>query len=103
MVCWIVALNLNVTLLSVSEGNEIDVVYQQLIGSLMYLSVTTRPDIAYAVSYLSQFNLKHSNEHWQAAKRVFRYLKGTSDFGLIYSKTDNCKLVGYVDADWANY
>lgn len=68
----------------------------------MYLSVTTRPDITYSVSYLSQFNLKHSNEHWQAAKRVLRYLKGTSDLGLIYSKTIDCKLVGYVDADWAN-
>lgn len=49
--------------------------YQQLLGSLMYLSVLTRPDIAYSVGYLSQFNNCHSDEHWSYAKRILRYLK----------------------------
>ena len=52
--------------------------YQNLIGSLMYLSVSTRPDITYAVSALSQFNVNYSQEHRVAAKRVLRYLRGTT-------------------------
>ena len=77
--------------------------YQELVGSLLYLSVCTRPDITYAVSYLSQFNVAHTQEHWQAAKRVLRYLKGTMDIGLTYSKCEamNSRLIGFVDADWA--
>ena len=74
--------------------------YQNLIGSLMYLAVSTRPDIAYAVSALSQFNTKHGMEHWNSAKRVLRYLKSTLDYGLTFKKTGR-DLVGYVDPDWA--
>ena len=74
--------------------------YRQLIGSLMYLAVGTRPDISFAVSTLSQYNSNFGSEHWTAAKRVLRYLKGTRDLGLKYSKTDK-PIIGYVDADWA--
>jgi len=74
--------------------------YQSLIGSLMYLAVSTRPDISYTVSALSQFNQNHGEEHWNAAKRVLRYLKGTLDYGLTFRKTGE-SLHGYVDADWA--
>ena len=66
----------------------------------MYFAVSTRPDIAYAVSALSQFNVRHGMEHWNAAKRVLRYLKSTSNYGLTFKKTGE-DLVGYVDADWA--
>lgn len=76
--------------------------YQQLIGSLMYLAILTRPDISYAVGYLSQFNNCHSNEHWLYAKRVLKYLKGTKDVGLKYCKNGNVNIKGYCDADWAN-
>ena len=65
----------------------------------MYLAVSTRPDISYTVSALSQFNQNHGEEHWNAAKRVLRYLKGTLDYGLTFRKTGS--LHGYVDADWA--
>lgn len=75
--------------------------YQSLIGALMYLAVTTRPDIAYAVNYLSQFNTNYDVDHWKAAKRVLRYLKGTSDYGLVYERTD-LPLFGVVDADWGS-
>lgn len=78
-----------------------DVPYQQVIGCLMYLCVVSRPDIAYACSYLSQFNNKHTLEHWNAVKRVLRYLKGTVDQQLVYRKSQT-ELVGYVDADWAS-
>ena len=59
------------------------------------------PDIAFAVSYLSQFNCCYNKSHWAAAKRVLRYLKGTQGLGLKYQKTEK-PLCGYVDADWAN-
>lgn len=73
--------------------------YQSLIGALMYLAVSTRPDIAFAVNYLSQFNTNYDLEHWKAAKRVLRYLKGTPDYGLVYERT-GLPLFGVVDADW---
>lgn len=76
--------------------------YQQLIGSLMYLVVMTRPDIAYAVSYLSQFNNCNTEEHWVYAKRILRYLKKTKNLGLKYSNIKNNNIEGYVDADWSN-
>lgn len=67
----------------------------------MYLAICTRPDISYAVSYLSYFNTCFNSTHWTAAKRVLGYLKGTSDLGLIYTKTSQ-SVEGYVNADWAN-
>lgn len=74
--------------------------YQELIGALNYLATATRPDIAHIVSCLSQFNTCHGEQHWSAAKRVLRYLKGTINFGLTYSKNSG-SLEGFVDADWA--
>ena len=73
--------------------------YQSLIGTLMYLTVATRPDITHAVNLLGQFNMNPGKEHWQSAKRVLRYLQGTSDHGLVYQKTGDC-LKGFTDADW---
>lgn len=57
----------------VQEGEKAEVPHEQLIGSLMYLAVNSRPDIAFAASFLSQFNNCYTNEHWRAAKRVLRY------------------------------
>lgn len=74
--------------------------YQRLIGSLMYLSVGTRPDITHAVSVLSQFNNNFGTVHWNAAKRVLRYLKGTMHIKLHFQKTNTFKLCGYADADY---
>lgn len=85
---------------STSETN-VDVPYQHLIGCIMYLAVCTRPDIAFVASYLSQFNVAHSDDHWKAAKRVLRYLQGTKDYHLSFKPTGN-KIYGYVDADFAN-
>ena len=89
-----------------SEGSEIiNVPYRQLIGGLMYLSTTTRPDITFSVSYLSRFLDKPTIETWNAGKRILRYLQGTKELGLTFYKntnTDNdLKLNGYSDADWA--
>lgn len=75
--------------------------YRELVGALTYLSTGTRPDISFAVSYLAQFNNCFRKEHWTAAKRVLRYLKGTADIGLTY-KQDSGPVRGFVDADWGN-
>lgn len=83
------------------EGKELNYDYQQIIGCLMYLAVNTRPDIAFAASYLSQFNHKCGKTHFLAAKRVLQYLKHTIDYSIVYKKTGQL-LEGSADADWAN-
>jgi len=85
----------------VNVGEKQTFPYQRLIGSLMYLAVSTRPDIAYAVNSLSQFNTCYTTEHWVAAKRVLRYLKGTPEHGILFQKTGK-PLHGHADADWAS-
>lgn len=69
--------------------------YQSLIGSLLYAANTTRPDIAYTVSMLSQFLMNPSDEHWRGAKRLLRYLKGTKDVGLFFGYDSEVKFNGY--------
>lgn len=78
--------------------------YQSAIGSLMYLAVNTRPDIAFIVTKLSQFNQCFYKCHWKAVKRVIRYLKTTQHQGLVYrkSKEEHLNLTCHSDADWAN-
>ena len=56
--------------------------YISIIGSLMYLALTTRPDIAYAAGVLARFNFNPGLPHWQAAKHVLCYLKSTADHKL---------------------
>ena len=74
--------------------------YRSLIGCLMYL-IATRPDLMFAVSLLSRFMHCASELHFKAAKRVLRYIKGTVDFGIMFKKSENLKLVGYSDSDHA--
>lgn len=84
----------------------VDFPYQSLIGCLMYIAINTRPDIAHATRFLSQFNSWYSEEHVKSAKRVLRYLKGTINECLFFKKPDkeetNPVINGYVDADWGN-
>ncbi|KAH0816778.1 hypothetical protein GEV33_006013 [Tenebrio molitor] len=78
--------------------------YQSLVGSLMYLVVSTRPDIAYAVSMLSQFNTNFGEEHFNTGvlrnEFLLRYLKNTENLSLMFKKSGQ-ELVGYTDADWS--
>ncbi|KAG8492601.1 hypothetical protein CXB51_010050 [Gossypium anomalum] len=74
--------------------------YRSLVGCLLYLTAT-RPDIMFAVSMLSRFMHCCNKQHLQAGKRVLRYLKGTLSHGLYFSKSENLKLIGYTDSDWA--
>eukprot|EP00253_Pinus_taeda_P002048 PITA_02048 len=79
--------------------------YASAVGSLMYAMVYTRPDIAHVVGVLSRFMSKLGKELWTTVKRVFRYLHGTSDYGLCYQGRPRLDRVldihGFVDADWA--
>lgn len=74
--------------------------YRSVVGSLQYLGFT-RPDITYAVNRLSQFMHKPTDEHWQGAKRVLRYLAGTPSHGLFLQRHSPMTLHGFSDADWA--
>lgn len=75
--------------------------YRELIGSLMYIAVCTRPDIAHSVNFMSQFNNCYEDVHWIATKRILRYLKGTKSMGLIFSKNNQGDIKGFADADHA--
>ena len=75
--------------------------YQAIIGSLTYAMTATRPDLSASVGMLSQFMSNPSQVHMDAAKRVLRYLKRTSDYGLRFESGRGSRLVGYSDADWA--
>ncbi|GJW05230.1 retrotransposon protein, putative, ty1-copia subclass [Tanacetum coccineum] len=77
--------------------------YANVVGSLMYLMVCTRPDITYAVSIVSRYLANPGKNHWEAVKWILKYLKGTADVGLVYGR-DQGKHVdvdGFVDADYA--
>ena len=75
--------------------------YQSIIGSLLYLMIGTRPDIAYAVTHLSQFCTNPSPEHYKAALHICQYLVGTQDYSLVYSNTGDKGLEAYLDSNWA--
>lgn len=75
--------------------------YREAIGSLMYCAVATRPDITFPVLLLSQFLENPGKVHWEAVKRIFRYLSGTKDWVLKYGGSKD-GLVGYTDADGAS-
>ena len=74
--------------------------YSQLIGSLMYLSVCTRPDISQAVGALARYMANPTKEHWQAATNVLRYLAGTAEYGITFG-AGSPGLEAYCDADYA--
>ena len=74
--------------------------YQSNVGSQMYAMLCTRPDLAYAISQISQFSSNPSTIHESAAKRVLRYLNGTRNFGITFDGKRGLILEGYSDADW---
>ena len=75
--------------------------YQSALSGLMYAMLATRPDLAYAVGALSKHAACPGQAHFAALKRVYHYLCGMTDTCIIYRKTSEMSLLGYVDADWA--
>ncbi|XP_050338585.1 uncharacterized protein LOC126765044 [Bactrocera neohumeralis] len=85
-----------------TEQHEMSKVpYMQAVGCLLFALQITRPDISFAVNLLSRFSTNPGKVHWVTVKRVMRYLKGTIDSGIVYSREVN-DLTGYCDADWAS-
>ncbi|CAI7783523.1 unnamed protein product [Closterium sp. NIES-54] len=76
--------------------------YPELVGCLMYLMTCTRPNLAYPLSILARYVApgRHRPEHWEAAKRVLRYLCITSGMGLVLGGQGPVVLTGHVDASW---
>jgi hypothetical protein len=76
--------------------------YRSLVGGLMYLALGTRADIAFAVNHLAGFLDCYGFEHWRAAIRILRYLKGTRTLALILGGLADVFLTGHSDTDFAN-
>jgi Reverse transcriptase (RNA-dependent DNA polymerase) len=75
--------------------------FQTVIGSLLYLMLGTRPDIAYAVIKMSQFSANPSEDHLNRVIYIMHYLAGTQDYKLIYDGSQSKGLIAYTDSDWA--
>ena len=76
--------------------------YWEIVGSLIYLTTCTRPDLSYAVGKLSQHLAEPHQQHLIAAKHILRYLRGTSQYDLCYKKNKGLSILAYSDADWAS-
>jgi len=74
--------------------------YRVMIGSLLYLT-TSRPYILFSVCLCARFQLDPRESHLTVVKRIFRYLKGTTNLGLLYRKSLDYKLIGFCGADYA--
>jgi hypothetical protein len=84
----------------------LNVPYAQAVGKLTYASTMTGPDLAYVVGEVSQHSANPDRIHWNAVKRIFRYLKGTTAEGITYGLNntqsgDPTILIGYTNVDWA--
>uniref|UniRef100_A0A1Y1MYL6 Retrovirus-related Pol polyprotein from transposon TNT 1-94 n=1 Tax=Photinus pyralis TaxID=7054 RepID=A0A1Y1MYL6_PHOPY len=91
-------------MMSSEIGHQVqnNIPYREAVGALIYIATVSRPDIAYAVGVVSRYLNSYSLAHWNAVKRIIRYLKGTMDDGIEYKPTShNRKLVGFSDADFA--
>ncbi|XP_073035370.1 secreted RxLR effector protein 161-like [Primulina eburnea] len=84
---------------SVADGVD-NTMYRSIIGSLLYLT-TTRPDIMFSVCLCARYQSDPKISHLKAVKRILRYIAGTLELGLWYTRDTNTNLVGFSDADWA--
>ena len=90
---------------------ELEVPYLNAIRALLYLAQCTRPDISFVVNLLARYSNAPTRRHWNAVKDIFRYLKGTTDLGLFYTRESSSvaapyghrvysRLAGYADAGY---
>ncbi|KAE8711941.1 Detected protein of unknown function [Hibiscus syriacus] len=88
----------------IHEGKDLEgaTMYRQLVGSLIYLTLT-RPDISYAVGVMSRYMQNPKKPHLEVVRRILRYVNSTIDYGLLYKKGEDCKLVDYCDVDYAGH
>lgn len=85
-----------------SDGTIFDdpTLYRSLVGVLQYLTIT-HPDLSYDVNLVSQFLYAPTMEHFSVVKRILQYVKGTLNFGLSFTRSEDRSLTGYTDVDWA--
>ncbi|KAL9840222.1 putative RNA-directed DNA polymerase [Arabidopsis thaliana] len=90
-------------LASVQDDSEcIDTVktpYSSAVGSVMFAMISTRPDLAYAIGLVSRFMSKPGSVHWEVVKWLLRYIKGSQDLSLVYTKGKDLSVIGYCDSD----
>ena len=92
----------NQRLASTTEAESIvDKPMRKLVGQLMYPTVWSRPDIAYAVGTISQHLVKPAERHWKAGMDLLRYVQGTKDMSLNYHAKEELVLEAWADSDWA--
>nr|GEX88191.1 retrovirus-related Pol polyprotein from transposon TNT 1-94 [Tanacetum cinerariifolium] len=83
------------------EGKAVDPShYHGMIGTLLYL-ISSRPDIQFAICMCARYQAQPTEKHVHAVKRIFRYLRGTVNWGLWYPKDSSVALIAFVDADYA--
>lgn len=93
----------NLRLETLSGGNAMveSSKYLSILGSLSYLAIGTRPDIAFGVNFLSRFSSRPGTEHWAALKHLLKYVSGTKTDGILFTRdNDDESLVTYCDASW---
>ncbi|GJR31446.1 hypothetical protein Tco_1107678 [Tanacetum coccineum] len=84
------------------QGKTVDSThYYGKIGSLMYLA-SSRPDLVFIVCMCTRYQARPTEKHLHAVKRIFRYLRGTTDMGLWYSKDTSIALTAYANVDHAS-
>lgn len=93
-------LSASLKMMKTGEPLDSSVPYSALVGSLLYLSISTRPDIAYSVGVCARFMACPTIDHWNAAKGIVRYLSTTAGHGLNFS-SQKPLMYGYCDADYA--
>jgi len=74
--------------------------YVSIVSNLIYVQVCTCPNIAFVVNVFGRYLSNHGLAHWQAAKRVMRYLQGTKDYMLTYRRFDCLEVKGYTDFNY---
>ena len=90
----------NAKLTNDPSGEFVDItLHRSMIGCLLYLTAS-RPDIAFSVGVCSRFQSNSKVSHLNAIKRIIKYVGGTCDYGLFYSKESNLSLIGFLDSDW---
>ena len=83
------------------KGEDVDVsTYRSMIGSLLYLTAS-RPDLCLSVGICARYQACPKQSHLTAVKRIIKYVNGTLDYGIFYSKDTNDNLIGFCDSDWA--
>lgn len=87
-------------LISCDLGTTTKFPYSDAVGTLMYIIIGTRPDIAISVGKLAQFCESPTTEHWHAVMHLVRYVSGTLWHGILYQRSRQIDLSGYCDEHW---